>query len=158
MSVHSYYKSFQNEKDTKTKIQETVENTLQGMGKLSDKDEKVPEQVAESVLNPLTELIEKTQNCTTLEDLKQIQAGTSKILELITRKGDGGNGNPFLADFVNSFQVFLDSLTTQQKGALVFTIAAIFMLKSLVDILIIHYSDILINKFRIEEKFPSIGK
>lgn len=70
---------------------------------------------------------------------------------------DGDLFNTIL-DFFNQFNTGLNELTLSQIGALSHLLASIFILLCLFSIIVIIYSDFLLNYLNIESKFPVLGK
>ena len=61
-------------------------------------------------------------------------------------------------DFYNQYTSFLDDLTLQQLASLSHLLAALFILICLFSIIVIIYSDFLLNYLKIEDKYPKLGK
>ena len=60
--------------------------------------------------------------------------------------------------FIDNYSSFLNTLSLEQLGALAHITSSIFILMCLFSIIVIIFSDYLLNILKLEEKYPKIGK
>ena len=72
--------------------------------------------------------------------------------------GDGDNLFDIIKSAYDSWMNMLSALTLFQLGSLAHLLSAVFILMCLFNVIVIIYSDMLLIYFKLEEKYPLIGK
>lgn len=98
------------------------------------------------------------------EIIKEARKGgktINEIVELISSKKNFISDKSWIdtiKNFLEEWNKFLFSLSTEQLGAFAHIISALLILWCLFSIFIIVYSDFLIKYFKLEEKYPKLAK
>lgn len=80
-----------------------------------------------------------------------------KAMDSVDKQEFVGNIGNYFMEFMNSWNNYIASLDIFQLGIIAHIISCVFILLSLLNIIIIIYSDFLITYLKIEDKFPKIG-
>jgi hypothetical protein len=82
----------------------------------------------------------------------------SELLELFNKIDDCVKNNLIDLDIFNKMQTYINSLNYFQSLALSHLFAIILILILLIDLMSIYFSDYLLERFNIEDKYPRIYK
>ncbi len=99
-----------------------------------------------------------------LTDLKdslstsQVDLVESKIETVVKTIFDSTDSNHFTDEFLAKFQSLLDTLSSQQLGALVHILFSLIICSCVVNTAIAYYGDMLIIYFKLESKYPRLAK
>jgi len=155
-----------------------IENSWTSINKTS-KDLVSQSQLNTTTLEKKMELWSKGKS-DILAEIEKIQANKNKCslkmgdilkaLDDAKKAASSGNGNNYIGSnylewiqnyiqgFMDSWNGFVHQLTIEQYVSVVHIITSITLLTCLFNIIIIIYSDFLINYFKIEEKYPKFGR
>ena len=100
--------------------------------------------------------------------IKESEKGYKIIKEFMDWVYNSNNGNKCsnnpsswidsFKEFLNEWNAFISTLTLEQLGALAHLLSAISIFFCLSSIITIIYSNMLLNYFKIEEKFPRLAR
>lgn len=107
--------------------------------------------------NEIEEIVKNTS-----ERLSESNKIIESILDTFSKKSNNFFGSDDILTIINNFYTnwneFLSKLSLEQLGAVAHASSALFILFCLFNIMSIVYANFLLDKLKIEEKFPRIGK
>lgn len=106
------------------------------------------------------DLAHHTSNVTNeISDSNKILSEIKTIVDQLINSGSGSStNNKFISEYKLELDNYLASLTTEELGALGHISVSLFILFCLFSIIVIYYSEFLIIKLKIEEKYPKLAK
>lgn len=93
-----------------------------------------------------------------IKETEKVSKSASSIVDIIRGKGGSNNFTGLFSGIIEKWNNLLHSLTLEQLAIFSNTIVAFLVLTCLINIILIMYSDFLINFFKLEENLPKLAK
>jgi hypothetical protein len=135
------------ENRNKIKKLESDDNSAYGNEELIAEVRKYSEKIVERISSEWNDFVTST-------DIDSIDTTIKKIQDA---SANSNESSKLMNDFFENITKVFDSLSTEQLGAIGHVFLAIGLYYCVINISISYYGEILIQKYNIEKKFPSIA-
>jgi hypothetical protein len=122
------------------------------------KDKSLLEQIDKFILKVANSNVKHPLGNLTKDNHKSSELLDNIIETLIYKNKFLGDSGDSIKEIINKWNEVLSTLSPTELGALTYLFSSVLILLCLITIMGIVYSDLLLNYFKLEEKYPKLGQ